>query len=182
MPDAPVRLGVQYLGERLVHPAALQQARALAHRRTDQRVAEAHAMHVKVDDPGLGRRFEQINPQRASGNRARSLEDLVEALIVAVRSDQQEQPSRLRQIGHPGSEGLLEPLRERQRAGRDWLKPCRGDRQLRQGQRIAGRLAQQPVTNHRGQRRLRRRVQQRHRIGGRKTAEAMLRQSGVNEQ
>src|SRR5271165_1489260 len=32
MPDTPVRLGAQHLGERLVHPAALQQARALAYR------------------------------------------------------------------------------------------------------------------------------------------------------
>src|SRR5258708_9609362 len=106
MPDAPVRLGAQYLGERLVHAAAPQQARALAYRRADQRVAEAHAMQVKVDNRGLGRRLEQIKPQRAPGNRARSLEDLAEALVVAVRCDQQKPPRRLRQSGQPGSEGL----------------------------------------------------------------------------
>ena len=119
MPDTPVRLGAQYLGERLVHAAALQQARALAHRRADQRVAEAQAVQVEVDDRGLGRRLEQLKPQRGPGNRARRVEDIAEALVVAVRCDQQKQPGRLRQIGYAGREGLLEPLGERQRAGPD---------------------------------------------------------------
>ncbi len=181
MPGAPVRVGAQYLGERLVHAAAAQHASALADRGADQRVAEAHAVQVKVDDCGLGRRFKQIRPQRAAGHRARGLEDLTETLVVAVRCDQQKQPGRLRQIRHAGGEGLLKPLGERQRAERDRLHPCRGDRQLHQGQRIAGRLAQQPVTNHRGQMR-RGRVQQPHRRGRRQTAKVMLRQSGINQQ
>ena len=182
MPDAPVRLVVQDLCERPVHPAALRQARALAYRRADQRMAEAQPVHVEVDDPGLSRGFQQFKPQRAPGNDAGSLEDLAGAfVVVAVRCDQQKQLGRLGQIGHAGGEGLLEPLGERQRAGRDRLHPCRGDRQLLQGQRIAGRLAQQPVTNHRGELR-RRRVQQCHRVGGRETAEVLLRQPGINQQ
>ncbi len=60
--------GAQYLGERLVHAAAAEHARALADRRADQRVKEAHAMQVKVDDCGLGRRFKQIRPQRAASH------------------------------------------------------------------------------------------------------------------
>ena len=114
MPDAAVRLCPQYLGKRLVHAAALQQARALAHRRPDQRVAEAHAVEVEIDDRGLGGRFEQLKPQRCPGQHAGRVDDIAEPPVVAVRGDQQEQPGRLRQIGYAGREGPLEPLGERQ--------------------------------------------------------------------
>ena len=50
-----------------------------------------------------------------------------------------------------------------------------------QGQRVAGRLGQQPVADHRGKL-PRGRAQQRHRLGGPEAAEAMLRQPGVNQQ
>ena len=46
---------------------------------------------------------------------------------------------------------------------------------------LPGRLAQHSVTNHRGKL-LRRRIQQCHRLGGRETAEAVLRQPGIDEQ
>ena len=94
MPDAPVRLCPQYLGKRLVHAAALQQARALAHRRPDQRVAEAQAVEVEIDDRGLGGRLEQLKPQRCPGHHAGRVDDIAEALVVAVRGDQRAAGSR----------------------------------------------------------------------------------------
>jgi hypothetical protein len=95
MPDAAVRLGAQDLGERLVHAAALRQARALAYGRADQRMAEAHAAHGKGDDRGLGGRFKKIEPERPPCQGTSGLQDLRHAFSLAECRDQQEQAGLL---------------------------------------------------------------------------------------
>src|SRR5439155_1309516 len=55
MPDRAVGLvGLERLGQRLVDAAALLRAGALQHRRAHQRVAEAHGLHLEVDDRRVG--------------------------------------------------------------------------------------------------------------------------------
>ena len=128
VPDSPVRVGLQDLGKRLVDAAQLRQTRALAHGRADQRVTEPDRMHVEGDDRGLFGGFDKIESQRPAGDGTSGLEDLTHTFSVVERRNLQEQASLLRQLGHACGERPLEPLRERQRAGRHLLHAACSER------------------------------------------------------
>ena len=104
-------------------PAGARHARALPHRRADQRMAEAHALQIEIDDRGLGRRYEQIEPQRRPGADAAPRRRISSSALVPVaeRRDQQEQPSlppAARTLGQ--RRRCSSRSRERHHAGRAW--------------------------------------------------------------
>ena len=69
VPDPAVGLGLERLRERLVHAPALRHARALTHRRADQRMAEADRPQIELDDGRVGGRLEKVDVHRRSRRR-----------------------------------------------------------------------------------------------------------------
>src|SRR5260370_38903497 len=70
MPDASIRLVLKDLGKRIMRLQALRHARALVHRRADQRMTEPDCLQIEVDDRCSSRRLEKIETQRRSGDDA----------------------------------------------------------------------------------------------------------------
>ena len=62
-------------------------------------MAEVDAVEVEINDRGIGGRLEQLKSQQCPGHRTGRVDDVAEALVVAVRGDQQEQPGLGRQSG-----------------------------------------------------------------------------------
>jgi hypothetical protein len=81
VPDAAVRLAAEQIRERLVHTPALGNARALAHRRAHERVAEAHGVFVELDDRRLHTELERLEPNRAVGREACGTHHLLQVVV-----------------------------------------------------------------------------------------------------
>ena len=144
VPCAPVRLVVEHVRQRLVNTTAFRQAGALRDRRADERMPETQRPKTGVDDAGLDRRPGGVEIHGGAGDGGAHLEDLADPVLVAERGHQQEQPRRIRQIGHAVGERALEPLGQRQAAGHPLLVLVAADdrRELEDGERVPGRLAQ----------------------------------------
>jgi len=92
MPDRAVRLVVQHGGQRLVDAAAMLRARVLQNRRPHQRVAEAHGMHVELDDRRVGGRLEVIGVEVRTGGEAAGPHHLAQLLLVVDGGGEQQPP------------------------------------------------------------------------------------------
>lgn len=86
VPNPSVGLGLQRGGQRLVCPQALRHARALIHRRADQRMAETDRLQIEVYDRCRGCRLEIVEIERSSGDHAAGPQDFANVVAVVESS------------------------------------------------------------------------------------------------
>ena len=165
------------VGKGAVHVLPLLKRRRLVGRRAHQRMTEPHA-RVELDQPGLDCGCRSVSPDREPLGRSPNQRGVADR----VRGrDLQQAPCLGRKPVEPPPEALLDPARQRHRAGEP--EPARElsgrhpPRQLQQGQRVAACLGDDLVTDPRIQRPGEHRLQQRARIGLLKTLDQELRQS-----
>ena len=109
-------------------------------------------MHVQVvepEQPGGHRGLQGGHGHRLSGQRRGARQDLRQVIGVVHRGDQDGVPGQRRQAGDPGGEGALQARGQREGL-RGGLQPgaggrADGQRELDQGERVAGRLPQDPL-------------------------------------
>ena len=182
MPHTAVRIGVERLGERLVHAAALLHAGALPDRGAHQRVPETDGIDVEVDQRRLDGRLRRIEIQRCPGDDGGGLEDLAYGVPVAERGDQQHKAGGIGQIRDARANARSRRSVSGRPPGTDGSSSGLGGnrRQLEQRQGVSGGLTQHAVACGKGKARGRR-VEQRR---GRRVVEAgkpVLRQPGIGE-
>ncbi len=162
-PAIGIDVGVGRLRERLVDAPAVLRRRRPVDRGPHERMAESH-LGAELDQSGLGGRDRRARPDPQRAGRLPDEQRIADRL---GRRDQEQQPRRRRQLRQSLLEALLDAAGQRgpavqpEAAGQLGGRPPA--RQLQQRQRVAARLAHDPVadalverTRHRGfQQRLR---------------------------
>jgi hypothetical protein len=154
VPSAPIGVGavVERGSQRLVRGPALGEAGGAVDRRAQQRMAEAHPRAIGRQQAGALDGVEGVGAHADALRGAQQRPDL--AAVVGRR--EQEHPSRVvRQRRHPGHEGLLDALIERQveaqRCAARELVVAERAGQLEQGEWIAAGDADELLAHDRGQ-------------------------------
>ena len=144
VPHRPVRIARKRPCERGVRQPALLAGRRLMDGRPDQRMPEPECAVVDRSEAGCDGRRPIVGVDGRSEERLGRATQLGEVAVVQRR--EQEQRSHIGvEGGEPRRERRLEPSRQRQRlrcSGQ--VEIDRGGRELDQGQRIAGRLREDP--------------------------------------
>jgi len=169
---------VDGLGQRAVHLLQVLSRRGPVCRRAHQRMPEPH-LGAELDQPRLHRRHSVLNtdpePPGCPPHQRRVTRRL-------GRRGQHQQPGIFRQVLDPPPEALLDPPKQRSRAGQSeparHLRRRKPARQFEQRQRVAARLGHHLVPDPRVQRPRQHRVKQRPRIVGRQALHPELRQAG----
>ena len=152
VPDAPVRIGVEGVRQRLVDAAALRCARLLADRRTDERMPKLDGALVERDHRCLDRGLEALEIQRSARHKAPGGEHLAQLVAVVESSDQQEETGAFGQVRDPRGERPLESLAQRRQPGNRRILDAPGDPgQLDQRERVPGRFEQNSIALDLGQ-------------------------------
>src|ERR1700735_3386723 len=107
MPRAAIRVGLEGRGEGLVHASPLLHTGALAHRGTDQRVAEANRVDVEVDERRLDGGLQRVEIDWSRGHGPRSLQNLVHGVLIAERGGEQREASAIGQVSDAARESAL---------------------------------------------------------------------------
>jgi hypothetical protein len=112
-------------------------------------MAEMHVQVVEPEQSGGHRGLQGGHGHWLAGQRRGAGQDLRQVVRVVHRGDQDGVPGQRRQAGDPGGEGALQMCGQRE-CLRGGLQPGVGgradsQRQLDQGQRVAGRFAQDPL-------------------------------------
>ena len=180
VPGPPVRIGdrVGHLRQRRVHLLPRLDRRRSVGRRTGQRMPEPHP-RPELDQPGLDRRRLRLDRKAEPPGRPQD----ERPVTGRVGRRQQHQPAGLlRQSLQLAGEAVLDPARQRRRAGQAeparQLRRGQPARQLQQRQRIPPGLRDDQVTDPRVQRAGQRGLQQRPRVIVPQPSDFQLRQPG----
>ena len=150
MPDLTVGHVAKCVGERIVNPYAIGERRRLMDRRGHKWVPEEHVpRRVDVQETRLGRGVDRLDGQRAAHDGAGRGQQLLQPTRRVDRRRQQQRARLGRQVLHAGHERTLQSGRERehvrQRPG-VLVDGLQRRRKLRERQRVAGRLAKDPLS------------------------------------
>ena len=144
VPDRPVRIARKRPCERGVRQPALLAGCRLMDGRPDQRVPEPESAVVDRSEAGCDGRRPVVDVDRRSEERLGRATQLGELAVIERREQQQRSHVGV-ESGEPRRERRLEPSRQRQRLrcpGQIEIDRC--GRELDQGERIAGRLREDP--------------------------------------
>ena len=142
-----VDVGIGGFGQRPVNALSLLRRCCALHRRTHERMSEAH-LRAEIDESRGGGRRGRVRPDAELRGRPPHQHRIPQRLC---RGDEKQEPRRRRQRRQPLPEALLDPLRQRRAVGHP--EPARelGRRQaawqLEQRQRVAVRFGHDPITH-----------------------------------
>ena len=142
-----VDVGIGGFGQRPVNALSLLRRCRALHRRTHERMGEAH-LRAEIDQSGGGGRPSRVRPDAELRGRPPHQHRIPQRLC---RGDEKQKPCRGRQRRQPLREALLDPPRQRPSLGQPEpageLDRRQATWQLEQRQRVAARLGDEPIAH-----------------------------------
>ena len=148
MPHGPVRGGGERLSQGGMHLTSLFLSGRLVDRRPHQRVVKPEPVCLDGSEAGSGRLRPVGQVDRRLEEPFRGSAQLGQIAVIECRN-KEECPYVGVETVQPGREGGFESSRQRQRLGhRTRVESGSRDRELDQGQGVAGGLGQDPLSQH----------------------------------